>query len=1030
MRPASDRTVLFSSGNRCVVALMVAALVISGCSKPNKGTALDPEIIEAMNQGVGFMSQYDYEHAVAAFEKVVQAAPAFAEAKVNLAIALFNRARREDHDIDRAGQLLDAVLAGDPTNVRALYFKGVILQHTGNTLDAMAYFEKVTNLKPDDAVAWYLLGLCQQRLGKPAESALKRAVELRPNLYSAYYQLYQSALRAGDTNKAKEYMTQFMALRQNPLGESIELPQYNQMGDLALARPFASRPPPVSGSRYSVTSPQLVFEARGSIRFSGSDASAIGRGNVQLPLSSVAGGDFDLDGRVELVAVVSTPEHRGGLLLFKPNDKGGFDPVTTNSPFSNVRNAVSCAVGDFDNDGKPDLFVACDGRNVLLKGDGAGGFTDVTDSTGTGGPDVLSLSAVFVDADHDGDLDIFVCNASGVGKGSPAGNQLLNNNGDGTFRDIARESGLECTGSTTVLALFGDVDGDRDSDLLLMRARAPALLFLNELGGRFRQAQTQVEIRGELAGVMQDFNGDGNLDVLSAGGEKAELQLWLGDGKGHFSKSSGFEGIARTAATWGPVRAVRSVDVDLDGDLDAVVLGSECHILLNNGSGAFVWQARALPVPGNTMESVGVIDVNGDLAFDLVVGSRTGLQVYYGQLTPPATGLAVVPTGLRERDGRTRSPASGYGVKITVRAGLLEQTIVYTGQNGGPDQSLLPLAIGLGGHARADYVTLLWPDGVAQAELGLTGGSTHRISEVQRRISSCPVLFAWNGERFEFVTDFAGVGGLGYYIAPGQSATPQVLEHVKIEGGRLLPRGGFYELRITEPMEEVAFIDRLELVAIDHPQGTVVFPDERLTVGGVEPTHELIVVEKPVHPVEAIDYLGRDCTEQVGRADRWYAYAPPLDRRYHGFCQRHSLEVDFGDALKHFGEGARVFLFVRGYIEYPYSQTVYAAAQSGVRWEPIRVERLTPDNRWETIIPDAGVLGGIDRTMTIELTGLVGTEDRRFRLTTNLEIGYDEVFLGKHVGADRVRWRAIPMLSAELRRVGFAREYSPDGRLP
>ena len=97
------------------------------------------------------------------------------------------------------------------------------------------------------------------------------------------------------------------------------------------------------------------------------------------------------------------------------------------------------------------------------------------------------------------------------------------------------------------------------------------------------------------------------------------------------------------------------------------------------------------------------------------------------------------------------------------------------------------------------------------------------ISELQRKISSCPVLFAWNGQRFEFVTDFAGVGGLGYFSAPGVSAPPQVLEHVKIEPEPAPPPDGVYELRVTEPMEEAAYIDRLELLAIDHPAGSARF---------------------------------------------------------------------------------------------------------------------------------------------------------------------------------------------------------------
>jgi len=1027
--PARDN----DTGKFLTIALSL--VVLAGCGGPDRSPRLGPETIEAMNQGVGFMGQYDYERAVAAFEKVVQTAPTLVDAKINLAISLFNRGRKEDHDIDRASSMLNEVLAKEPGNVRALYFKGIILQHVGRAQEGMECFEKVVKLRPDDGIAWYLLGLCQQRAGQSPENALKRAIELRPNLYSAYYQLYQSALRGGDTNKAREYMDRFMALRQSPAGESVELPQYNQMGDLALARPIASRSRPVSKSRFTPAPATELWDGENIIAWSSTARRSDNGHAADAPVSAggIAAGDFDFDGRVELVVTATTPDAVGKLVLLKQNNQGRYEDVTAGSGLEQVRNARSCAVGDFDNDGKPDLFVACAGPNFLFKNDGAGKFSDVTESAGVAGPSAISSSAVFVDADHDGDLDIFVCNAAALDGNEPVRNQLLNNNGDGTFKDIATTAGVDCVGSKTVMALFGDVDGDRDADLLVLRAGAAAKLFFNDLGGRYHEAPDQLDIRGDLGAAMQDFDGDGNLDILALGAANPQLQLYLGDGRGRFVRWSGFEGTAKTAATWGPIRAMRIGDVDLDGDLDLALFGKEAHLLLNTGSGTFVWQTRAWNDYAESTECVELFDLTGDFVPDLLVADRANknrIRLFAGRLVPPSTALAVSPTGLRERDGRTRSPASGYGLKLTVRAGLLEQVLIYTGQTGGPCQSLLPPVAGLGGLPKADYVAFHWPDGVAQFELGLGAGSVHKVSELQRKVSSCPVLFAWNGNRFEFVTDFAGVGGLGYYVSPGESATPQALEHVKIDADKLRERGGVYELRITEPMEEAAYIDRLELLAIDHPTDLSVFPDERLAVSGPISTHELIVINRQLEPLHAVDYQGRDCTAQIIRADRVYAYDPPLDRRYFGFCQSHSLDLDFGSRLEKLGAQDRVFLFIRGYIEYPYSQTVYAAAQSGVKWEPIRIDRKAADDRWETIVPDAGAPGGMDRTMTVELTGLIGPMDRKLRLTTNLEIGYDQVFIGVHIGTDNVVVRPVPMLSAELRRAGFAREYSPDGRLP
>jgi hypothetical protein len=337
---------------------------------------------------------------------------------------------------------------------------------------------------------------------------------------------------------------------------------------------------------------------------------------------------------------------------------------------------------------------------------------------------------------------------------------------------------------------------------------------------------------------------------------------------------------------------------------------------------------------------------------------------------------------------------------------------------------------GLGGARQADYLQLLWPDAVGQVETTVMAGQVHKVAELQRKISSCPVLFTWNGTRFEFITDFAGVGGLGYFVAPGEFAQPQVLEHVRIAPGQLQPRNGVYELRISEPMEESAYVDRLELLAIDHPAGTLVFPDERLAVTGPAPTHQLLVVEHPIFPQQALDPNGHDCTGQLARVDRVYAYEPERDRRFFGFCQPHTLELDFADRLAGIAPGERVYLFVSGSLEYPYSQTAYAASQASIGWQPIRIERQGSDGSWHPIVPDAGAFGGMGRTMTVDVTGLVSGPSCRLRLTTNLEISYDQVFAARDAGRSQANVHALPVAAADLHPFGFAREYSPDGRLP
>ncbi len=1031
-----------------LLALFAASL--TGCRPSSSSTSgPPPEVVAAVNRGVSQMGQYQYEAAVQSFEQAAKAMPDNTEVQVNLAIALFNRGKRELGDLDRPVQMLDEVLKKDPGNVRARYFLGIIHTHLGKAELAVPCFEWVTRQQTNDGVAWYLLGLARHRIGQPAQKEFLRAVELRPNLYSAWYKLGQTALAAGDEAKGTAFLDKFKLLRESPAGESIEIPQYGQMGELALVRSLGGESGVPAASAYRVGKPTTVFAPDANL-------------DSEDGFAETALGDFNSDGWPDLVVAASRKDARFGVSLLLGSGGGRFRPPSSATGLEDVRGARWFAVGDFDNDGLTDLFVVCRGANRLFKGKGDGSFLDVTAQAGVGVASSEGGSALLVDMDHDGDLDLFVCGARSVDGRGPTPNQLWRNNGDGKFTDIADSAGVACAENGASLALPGDVDGDRDLDLVVLVGGRLARIFLNDLSGRFTETASGLpEMRGFRGASLEDFNADGTLDLLVLGkAAPNELKLFIGDGKGKFSESLPFNQTTKGLAAEPSRDRFRVADLDLDGDLDILVFASGVFPLINDGHGTFVLQPSV--AKSQSWAGAEVADVNGDRVPDLLLTelfSKSVVTLALGELPRTATAVAIQPSGIRSRDGRTRSPASGYGVTLTARAGLREAKLYYTGLNGGPNQSSVPAVLGLGGAREADYVHLFWPDGVMQIETNLAAGQIHKISELQRKISSCPVLFTWNGERFEFVTDFAGVGGLGYYVSPGLSAPPQVLEHVKIEPTMLRAKDGVYELRITEPMEETAYVDRLELLAIDHATDQAVFPDERLAITGRPPTHEMLVVEKPIFPVKAIfseapplpslspapsggEGVRRtgegaaggaeaiDCTDRLARIDRVYAYTPPLDRRYIGFCAPHTLELDFGDRLAGIARTNRLFLFLHGFIEYPYSQTIFAASQSRVGWEPIRIEQQQPDGSWKTIVADAGAFGGMARMMTVELTGQVGGPRCRLRLTTNMELFYDQVFLAQAAPTNSVMVQSVPLKEAVLRRVGFAREVSPDGREP
>ena len=157
-------------------------------------------------------------------------------------------------------------------------------------------------------------------------------------------------------------------------------------------------------------------------------------------------------------------------------------------------------------------------------------------------------------------------------------------------------------------------------------------------------------------------------------------------------------------------------------------------------------------------------------------------------------------TGKEDKGEQMRSNRSGIGVQGALRIGSAWFAFDTFRTESGPGQSLQPLTLGTGPVAKIDYVKMTWPDGVFQTELGLNSGERHLIEEDQRQVASCPVVFAWNGEEHQFVTDALGVAGIGFNVGFGQYGEPRPWENLLLPENLLKPRNGFFEIKLGEPM--------------------------------------------------------------------------------------------------------------------------------------------------------------------------------------------------------------------------------------
>ena len=237
---------------------------------------------------------------------------------------------------------------------------------------------------------------------------------------------------------------------------------------------------------------------------------------------------------------------------------------------------------------------------------------------------------------------------------------------------------------------------------------------------------------------------------------------------------------------------------------------------------------------------------------------------------------------------------------------------------------------GIGKAAQADVVRLLWPTGVVQDEVELKANARHAITQIDRRGSSCPVLFSWNGERYEFIADAIGPAVVGHWVAPGTRNISDVDEFVKVEGRQVREKDGRLSFRFAEPMEEVIYLDQVKLFAIDHPDGTDVYPNEYFAAMPPHPADRPIASRGARLPAGAWDGSGRDVMPALATraiADscirRGWSHAA---RSFKGFAPLHSLELDLGERPA----GAPVRLLMHGFTDYFTATSVFAAHQANV----------------------------------------------------------------------------------------------------
>ncbi|HET6251890.1 MAG TPA: FG-GAP-like repeat-containing protein [Tepidisphaeraceae bacterium] len=1087
----------------CRLIISMILVAVGGCKKPKQiapPTAPAPtsDWIAQNNRGVGLMGQFDFDGAVRAFRPIAIGSDQRLDAQVNLGIALLNR--RGEGDAAHAASIFNSVLAKAPENLPSAYCLGLLRINDGKPAEALAEFQQVLKVDPADAYAEYFSGQCLAMQNKYAEAVTRyeSAARLDPLLRSADYGEFQSLQQLGKKDQADARLAEFQRLADDPRAALAEF-KYTRMGKKAEAIAIdlapASSPPP-AGALFARPQPLKILNDPGVIWRKDDGAE---------PRPTITAADIDGDGKVDLFissALEVNGKLRNAVLLQRD---GGFE-LDLKSPLSSVTDINAVVWADFDNDGFTDVYFCRHGANQLFRQISRGNWQDITESAHASGGDFNTVDAVAVDADHDGDLDLVLVRSDGP-------TELLNNNLDGTFSAIGEKAGIGGDGRPAVGIVAADLNHDGLVDLMVIKKTPPNEVFINDGVWKYhRDAKFGLLEKDSMsAAVAADADANGRVSIFCI--HRGVIERFVQSADGNWTSGNlamraqaDFADHKREPifTAHGPIAVA---DITGNGTL---------HVMAANAGGWF-----ALPATQGAgspfAPSTGFITWTLANLERWAGPSIAGLPINGGPPVvwspgPGRFGFAALSlSGKTSKSESMRSNASGIGVTI---AGRFDShwavTSTYRRQSG-PGQSLQPISIGAGAGKQLDFVRLTWPDGLQQTELSIPAGKLTHIAEVQRQTSSCPVIFAWDGKQFSFVTDCLGGGGIGFATGPNEYAPQRPVENVMLPAGLPREKDGRLVVKIGEPMEEACYLDSAALASYDLPPGWMMTLDERMAVNDPQPTGEPRFYRKLLLPSHAVNDRGEDVTEAVVKIDGVAAEPGARDSRFIGFTKEHFVEMTFDRAIddmvpksavrddnvgagksgagkslaegltfgvaktgrdviestryfdagyqvlrragsgtgrpdsseylrigveaKSFSNDARIhpvadigaappkaelLLLADGWIEYPYSQTMFAAWQAKALYRAPTLEACGGDGKWVTVLKEFGYPAGMPRQMSVAIPlDKLPPGTTRLRIRTDQEIYWDRLALAWAEPCPQAVRKIHPMKSAMLADVGF-----------
>jgi tetratricopeptide (TPR) repeat protein len=1053
------KTLSIALVSTCLLARLVALLAATSL------TANPQEAARLNNIGVAYMNQQLFEKALKAFKEAAAKDPALEVATVNRGVALLNLQR-----VDEAKALLEREAKNNPKDAHAWYNLGLYYKNSADASAAVDAFRRVTEIDANDADTWYFLGSTYAQLKQFPEAiaAFEHALKLDPLHASARFGLARAYQQSGQADSAHEAMKKFQYITQNKLGSPISL-AYGEQGKYSRAEES-----PMAVEKVGAAIPVTFVDVTEQAGLTTKPDPVPGQG-----LGSYAGPgacflDYDGDGNIDIF-LPDNGSH-GGVSLYHNLGNGRFEDVTKKAGLDPTLHGTGCTAGDYDNDGATDLAVSLEDRVMLLHNENNGTFKDVTDAAGISRktvtesqkqrsqpkalqnqippaqvnppikPEEVAIGVTFVDYDHDGDLDLYVAksvsseatmsrDATWSEAMPPSGsNEMWRNNGNGTFT-VVPELGL--TGSTTsIAAIATDYNNDRAVDLILTGGPRGVTVFQNPREGMFRVQELWPDREpGPASGVAAlDFDHDGWMDLALTHSTEPGITLWRNN------HGQSFERVNLPSPYWARSFGIAAIDYDNDGWVDLVAVGEtkdgkgEVRLFRNLGPDGFKDVTAETGLDKIQLQEPRAIiagDYDIDGAVDLLITQNHGPAVLlHNEGGNKNNSLRLALKGLNDNK-------SAIGTKVEVFSAGLRQKFEVYGSSGYLGQNSPYLTIGLGQAKVADVVRLLWPTGVLQDEIEVAANKPQTFIEMDRRGSSCPTLFAWDGHQYQLVGDMLGAGVVGHWIAAGDGKSESDVignvvrniarptEAIKLDRNSLREKDGKLSFRFMEPLEESVYLDQVQLLAVDHPADVDVYPNEYFASSPPYPPFKVVFSRDARPPAGAWDEHGHNVLPDL-LAHRYFGDFKVLS--FMGFTEPHSLELDLGEPYR----GGPLWLLMHGEIEYYSATSMYAADQAHLRpfapYVEAQVSTGSPtgndaETKWVRVVDDMGFPAGGARTMTADLTGKLPPGTRRIRITTNLQIYWDRILISR-TSQDKSqdqssRLTPVPLARAELNFHGF-----------